>query len=73
LVPQRHFQLHDRVRLIRQIDFYARGRLGTIQRVFGVGELYDVLFDGKATPRIVHGDNLELVDPSQPKDDASGK
>jgi hypothetical protein len=53
-----HFHTGDRVRTIRPIDLFHANRCGTILRAFFGADLYDVLFDGQAEPRIVIAENL---------------
>jgi hypothetical protein len=38
------------------------GSIGTIQRVFSAGRIYDMRFDGSVMPRAVRHDCLELIE-----------
>jgi hypothetical protein len=53
----------DRIQLIRPITGVAIGTEGTILHGFAFDSLYDVCFDGCATPRLVNKRNLAPVPP----------
>ena len=53
------FQIGDRVQTIRPHADLACGSRGTIRQVFPAGEFYDVRFDTKLLPRLVHWSSLE--------------
>jgi hypothetical protein len=59
------FQVGDRVQTTRTHADLARGSCGTIRRVFPAGEFYDVRFDNKLLPRLVHWSGLEAAAPVQ--------
>ena len=60
--PRQSFQLGDRARTTKPLVLLRFGSVGTIQRVFSVGRLYDVRFDGRVMPRLVRHDCLELIE-----------
>jgi hypothetical protein len=55
------FQVGDRVQIIREHAGLACGSRGTIRQVFPAGEFYDVRFDAKLLPRLVHRSGLEAA------------
>ena len=57
------FQVGDRVQTTRSHAGLAYGSRGTIRQVFPAGELYDVRFDTKLLPRLVHWSGLEAAAP----------
>jgi hypothetical protein len=59
------FQVGDRVQIIRPHAGLACGSLGTIRQAFPAGEFYDVRFDQKLLPRLVHSSCLEAAAPPQ--------
>jgi len=59
------FQVGDRVQTIRSHADLACGSRGTIRQVFPAGEFYDVRFDTKLLPRLVHWSGLEAAAPVQ--------
>ena len=56
-----HFQAGDRVRTTQEGAGLPFGSTGTIRQVFCHGDLYDVRFDGKLLPRLVHSSTLERI------------
>jgi hypothetical protein len=58
MITAPHFHAGDRVRTLRPINLMETNRSGTILRWFFGADLYDVLFDGQAEPRIVIAENL---------------
>ena len=61
MATESHFQAGDRVRTTQEGAGLPLGSSGTIHQVFSVDEFYDVRFDGKLLPRIVHCRTLELI------------
>jgi hypothetical protein len=59
------FQVGDRVQTTRPRADLACGSIGTIRQVFPAGEFYDIQFEHKLLPRLVHWTNLELAAPAQ--------
>ena len=59
------FHVGDRVQTTRQHADLACGSQGTIRQVFPAGEFYDVRFDHKLLPRLVHWSGLEPAAPAQ--------
>jgi hypothetical protein len=59
------FQVGDRVQTTRPRANLACGSCGTIRQVFPAGEFYDVRFDYKLLPRLVHWSGLEAAVPAQ--------
>ena len=59
------FQVGDRVQTTRPCAGLACGSCGTIRQVFPAGEFYDVRFDTKLLPRLVHWSDLEAAAPVQ--------
>jgi len=59
------FQVGDRVQTTRLRYDLACGSRGTIRQVFPAGEFYDVRFDTKLLPRLVHGSDLAAATPAQ--------
>ena len=59
------FQVGDRVQTTRPRADLACGSIGTIRQVFPAGEFYDVRFEHKLLPRLVHWSSLELATPAQ--------
>jgi len=55
------FQVGDRVQTTQARTDLACGSRGTIRQVFPAGEFYDVRFDTKLLPRLVHWSNLEAA------------
>jgi hypothetical protein len=55
----------DRVQTTRLCAGLACGSCGTIRQVFPAGEFYDVRFDTKLLPRLVHWSGLEAAAPVQ--------
>jgi hypothetical protein len=55
------FQVGDRVRTIQTSRRVPPNILGTIERVFPVGDLYEVRFDDRAWRRVVYHSDLELI------------
>jgi hypothetical protein len=55
------FQVGDRVQTTRSHTDLACGSCGTIRQVFPAGEFYDVRFDYKLLPRLVHWSGLEAA------------
>ncbi len=51
----------DQVQTTQPLAGLPRGSAGTIRQVFPDGEFYDVRFDGKLLPRLVHCSALEPV------------
>jgi hypothetical protein len=51
----------ERVQTTRPMAGLPPGSTGTIGQVFLAGEFYDVHFDGKFLPRLVHCSRLEPV------------
>jgi hypothetical protein len=60
--PPQHFEVGDRVRTVQPLVSLSAGSIGTIHRVYRTGNLYDVLFDGKAVPRVMHYDYLRMAE-----------
>jgi hypothetical protein len=60
--PRQPFQVGERARTTKPLVLLRYGSVGTIQRVFRGGRLYDVRFDGRAMPRLVRHDCLELIE-----------
>jgi hypothetical protein len=60
--PRQHFQVGDCVRTTKPLAWLPLGSIGTIRRVFSVGRIYDMRFDGSTMPRAVRHDCLELVE-----------
>ena len=58
------FQVGDHVQTIRPQASLACGSRGTIRQVFPAGEFYDVRFDHKLLPRLVHRSGLEAAAPA---------
>jgi hypothetical protein len=61
--PQQQLQVGDCVRTTKPLVLLPLGSVGTIQRVFSAGRIYDMRFDGSAMPRAVAHDCLELIEP----------
>ena len=61
MTSESHFQAGDRVRTAQPGAGLPLGSTGTIRQVFPVEELYDVRFDGKLLPRLVHSSTLEPI------------
>jgi hypothetical protein len=61
----RPFQVGDRVQTTRPHADLACGSCGTIRQAFPAGEFYDVRFDTKLLPRLVHWSGLEAAAPAQ--------
>jgi hypothetical protein len=59
------FQVGDRVQTTQPRAGLACGSCGTIRQVFPAGEFYDVRFDAKLLPRLVHWSNLEAAPAQQ--------
>ena len=59
------FQVGDRVQITRSHAGLACGSRGTIRQVFPAGEFYDVRFDAKLLPRLVHWSGLATAAPAQ--------
>jgi hypothetical protein len=59
------FQVGDRVQTTRPHADLACGSRGVIRRVYPAGEFYDVRFDNKLLPRLVHWSGLEAELPAQ--------
>ena len=60
-----HFCEGDRVRVRVSTLLIEKGQIGTVQQVFlSVSNIYDVQFDDLPDPHIMHGDQLELVEPA---------
>jgi hypothetical protein len=59
------FQVGDRVQTTQPRTDLACGSCGTIRQVFPAGEFYDVRFDHKLLPRLVHWSGLEAAAPAQ--------
>jgi len=51
----------ERVQTIQPLAGLPLGSTGRIHQVFFAGEFYDVRFDGKFLPRLVHCSRLEPV------------
>jgi hypothetical protein len=51
----------ERVQTTRRMAGLPHGSTGTIRQVFPAGEFYDVRFDGKLLPRLVHCSGLEPI------------
>ena len=61
-----YFREGDRVKAQISTPPIRAGMVGTILRVFmSASDTYDVQFDDLSTPRIMHGDQLVLVKPSE--------
>ena len=58
------FQVGDRVQTTRPHAGLACGSRGTIRQAFPAGEFYDVRFDTKVLPRLVHWSDLEVAAPA---------
>ena len=57
------FRVGDRVLSRVARDKFKAGMVGTVRRVFlSIDDVYDVLFDGKCQPVVVHGDDLQRVE-----------
>ena len=63
--PQR-FRVGDRVHMIGTDLHVPRGIQGTVERVFVVGDLYEVRCDDRAWRRVVHHSDLELINALPP-------
>jgi len=61
--PTVQFAEGDRLILTRTIGVLPQGTAGTVRRTFPLSQLYDVLFDGYKSIRVVHRDDLELEAP----------
>jgi len=57
------FRVGDRVQITRPHAGLACGSRGTIRQAFPAGEFYDVRFDTKVLPRLVHWSDLEAAAP----------
>lgn len=66
------FQVGDRVQTNRSYADLACGSRGTIRQVFPAGEFYDVRFDGKLLPRLVHWSGLKAAAPAPQARTVSG-
>ena len=55
------FRVGDWVQTTRSHAGLAYGSRGTIRQVFPAGELYDVRFDTKLLPRLMHWSDLEAA------------
>ena len=62
MLPRQHFQVGDCVRTTKPLAYLPIGSIGTIERVFSPGRIYDMRFDGSTMPRAVRHDCLELVE-----------
>ncbi len=60
--PRQYFQMGDGVRTTKPLVLLPLGSVGTIQRVFSAGRIYDMRFDGSVMPRAVRHDCLELIE-----------
>ena len=58
------FRVGDRVQITRPHAGLACGSRGTIRQAFPAGEFYDVRFDTKVLPRLVHWSDLEAAAPA---------
>ena len=58
------FQVGDRVQTIRPHAGLTGGSRGTIRQAFPDGGFYDVRFDTKLLPRLVHWSGLEAAAPA---------
>ena len=56
------FHVGERVQTTRPHAGLACGSRGTIRQVFPDGEFYDVRFDTKLLPRLVHWSGLEAAE-----------
>ena len=61
MVPSQVLHVGDRVQTIQPLAGLAIGSIGTIRQVFPAGEFYDVRFDDKLLPRLVHCNALASV------------
>lgn len=61
MITESHLQAGNRVRTTQEGAGLPLGSIGTIRQVFRGEELYDVRFDGKLLPRLVHSSTLELI------------
>jgi hypothetical protein len=59
------FQAGDRVQATRARAGLVCGSPGTIRQVFPAGEFYDVRFDAKLLPRLMHWSDLEAAAPTE--------
>ena len=60
--PQQYLRVGDCVRTTKPLVLLPVGSVGTIQRVFVAGRIYDMRFDGSTMPRAVPHDCLELTE-----------
>jgi hypothetical protein len=60
--PRQYFHRGDCVRTTKALVLLPLGSIGTIQRVFSAGRIYDMRFDGSVMPRAVRHDCLELIE-----------
>ena len=60
--PWQYFQVGDCARTTKSLVLLPLGSVGTIQRVFSAGCIYDMRFDGSVMPRAVRHDCLELIE-----------
>jgi hypothetical protein len=51
----------DRVQTTQPLASLPQGSTGTIRQVFPAGEFYDIRFDGKLLPRLVHSSVIEAI------------
>jgi hypothetical protein len=61
MVQSQLLHMGDRVQTTRPLAGLPLGSTGTIRQVFPDGEFYDVRFDGKLLPRLVHCSALGSV------------
>jgi hypothetical protein len=61
MTQSRCLHVGDRVQTAQPLAGLPLGSNGTIRQVFPAGEFYDVRFDGKLLPRLVHCSALEPV------------
>jgi hypothetical protein len=61
MVQSQVLYVGDRVQTTQPLAGLPLGSNGTIRQVFPAGEFYDVRFDGKLLPRLVHRSALGPV------------
>jgi hypothetical protein len=60
-----HFNVGDRVYMVRSIGQVPSGTPGTIEQIFDAPHIYDVRFDGVAQLCLVYARDLALYERSQ--------
>jgi hypothetical protein len=61
LEQEQRFRVGDRVHIVGTSQQLPRSIQGTIERVFVVGDLYEVRCDDRAWRRVVHHRDLERI------------